>query len=363
MAGPGAGDGPVGPGAGVGAGGGWLRPLLEGFLARHRPPAVAAAVLDREGLVAADHIGVRVRGRAEQVDAGDRWHLGSCTKAVTAMLYARLVERGDAEWGTPVADLFPDLTLHPGWRAVTVDDLFTGRAGLPRDLTRAAHAAARRDPRPPAGQRTAATAEALAEAPADPGRPHYSNLGYVVAGAAIDRLAGAAFEEALHRYVLGPLGVGSAGFGAPPGVWGHAGARLGVGRVDLWRGPPVDPAAPHADNPALMNPAGGLHMSVADWAVVQRVFLAQGGGLLGPRSVDRLLTPAAGAGPRQACGWVPAGHLGEASLAQQGSNTLWVATAVMDRDRIRTALVVCNDGRRRLLGATVGLAMRMLATG
>jgi hypothetical protein len=33
-------------------------------------------------------------------------------------------------------------------------------------------------------------------------------------------------------------------------------------------------------------------------------------------------------------GWAPAGRLGDASFAQQGSNTYWVATAVVDRARL-----------------------------
>ena len=47
-------------------------------------------------------------------------------------------------------------------------------------------------------------------------------------------------------------------------------------------------------------------------------------------------------------------------MGQQGSNTFWVATALIDRRRERTAMVVCNDGRRRLLAATAKLAARLL---
>lgn len=37
----------------------------------------------------------------------DRWHIGSNTKAMTAALYARLVEQGRCRWDASVADLFP----------------------------------------------------------------------------------------------------------------------------------------------------------------------------------------------------------------------------------------------------------------
>jgi len=80
-----------------------------------------------------DLIGARVRG-GDPVGARDAWHIGSCGKSMTAALYARLVECGEAEWGAPVAKLFPDLELHPGWTGVTIDDLFVGEAGLPANL-------------------------------------------------------------------------------------------------------------------------------------------------------------------------------------------------------------------------------------
>ena len=77
---------------------------------------------------------------------------------------------------------------------------------------------------------------------------------------------------------------------------------------------------------------------------------------MAPATVDRLLTPSKAQSP----GWAPARGLDHVSMGQQGSNTFWVATALIDRDRERTAMVVCNDGRRRLLAGTAKLAARLL---
>ena len=184
------------------------------------------------------------------------------------------------------------------------------------------------------------TAAALARAPRRPGRFRDSNLGYVVIGAAIERIAGAPYEQALATHVLEPLGIASGGFGAPPAIRGHRAHT------------PAPPDDPRADNPPVMGPAGRLHLTLQDWARFQQVFLTEGGGFLEPASVERLLTPAKAQSP----GWAPAG----ASMGQQGSNTFWVATALIDRRRECTAMVVCNDGRRRLLAATAKLAARLL---
>ncbi len=75
---------------------------LSVFRDRYGIPAVGEALVTRDGVVELDLIGARVRG-GDPVGARDAWHIGSCGKAMTAALYARLVERGEAEWGTPVA--------------------------------------------------------------------------------------------------------------------------------------------------------------------------------------------------------------------------------------------------------------------
>ena len=40
----------------------------------------------------------------------------------------------------------------------------------------------------------------------------------------------------------------------------------------------------------------------------------------------------------------------------QGSNTMWASAALLDQKRERAALVVGNDGRRRVLNRTLRLA-------
>ncbi len=342
-----------------------LRSHLVEFRERHSIPALGAALVTRDGLAGMDIVGVRIRGGGDPVVRDDRWHIGSCGKSITAALWARLVERGDAEWGARLPDLFPDLAtaIDPGWRTVTIYDVCVSEGGLPANLGRAEMAAAFRDTRPLREQRTTTTAAALARPPRRPGRFFYSNLGYIVIGAAIERITDLPFESALTTHVLEPLEIRSGGFGPPPLLWGHGGRMLQLGPlglVDLGRGSPADPCNVESDNPAVMGPAGRLHLTLEDWARFQRVFLTHGDGFLLPATVERLLTPATGRGDRQALGWAPA-RGSDVSFGQQGSNTFWVATALIDRGRERTAMVVCNEGRARLIKHSPGLAVRLLA--
>lgn len=343
-----------------------LRARVVGFRQKHAVPALGAGIVTGDGHLEMEVVGVRIRGGDDPVTLDDPWHIGSCGKSFTAALYARLVERGDAEWGARLPDLFPDLAgaVDSGWGDITIDDVFVSQAGLPSNLGRREMVAAWRDTRPLREQRTKVAAAALRRPPHRPGRFLYSNLGYIVIGAAIERITDDAFESSLTTHVLEPLGITSGGFGPPSQLWGHGGRMLQLGPlglVDLGRGAPADPARAESDNPPVMGPAGRLRLTLEDWAKFQRVFLSQGEGFLLPGTVVRLLTPAPGRGQRQAFGWAPvrSGRI-DASFGQQGSNTSWVATAMIDLARERTAMVVCNEGRARLLRHTPTLALQLL---
>ncbi|MDY7106427.1 MAG: serine hydrolase domain-containing protein [Actinomycetota bacterium] len=306
-----------------------LRDHLVELRDRTGVPAAGAAIVGPDGLEELDVLGVRRRHGNEPATAADAWHIGSCGKSLTALLWARLVDAGRARWGAPLTELFEDLTapVAQGWAGVTIDDVLVHRSGLPANPTRADLQRAYRDTAPLAERRTAAATRMLAAPPRHAGRFRYSNVGYVVAGAAVERITGTAFEDALRAHVLGPLGVSSAGFGPPPDLWGHGGRMVALGPlgiVDVGRGGgPADPADPTSDNPPVLSPAGRLHLTLADWARVQQVFLgtAPGGPCITPASLEHLLTPVRGRGPNQAMGWAPARGLGDATLGQQGSNT------------------------------------------
>lgn len=59
-------------------------------------------------------------------------------------------------------------------------------------------------------------------------------------------------------------------------------------------------------------------------------------------------------------GWASALYQ-NASHGMQGSNTFWVATAIIDAAYQGAAMVVANDGRTRLLSQSARLATRILA--
>lgn len=333
---------------------------LATFRHRHGVPAVIGGVVDRDGPSRIEVIGARRRDEpADAATVDDVWHIGSCGKAITAVLYARLVEAGRAEWGTPVRALFPDLPGIPSsWDRPTIDDLLRSRAGVAPNPTRAEMPALWASSAPPDEQRTDTVRAALSVEPDRPGRFRYSNLGYVVAGAAIDRCAGMPFEEALRVHVLDPLGIESLGFGPPPSVCGH-GSRLRLGPLTVGKGAAAPPDDVRSDNPTLFTPAGRMHLTIDDWARFHRVFLREGAPLLSADTVRHLLAVPEDDRRSMSMGWASAEAIG-ARYGMQGSNTMWAATALIDATMSRTAMVVTNDGRSRLLRRSAELASRLL---
>ena len=334
-----------------------LRELLEDFRDRFAVPAIGGAVVSRSGALDVQAIGTRRRGSSDPVSIEDQWHIGSCAKAMTAVLYAKLVERGDAEWGVPVSSFFSDVAdqFDARWSVPTVDEVLVGRSGMRANLSLAERLRFYTDTSPLPDQRTQAVVSALSRAPRNHGAFRYSNLGYIVVGAAIDRIAGVPFEDALRTHLFEPLGIASAGFGAPPDIWGHKTRLLG-----LARGAPVDPAHPYSDNAAVMTPAGRIHLSLFDWAKFQRLFLNQGLGLLKAETIEHLLALPPNVESGMAMGWVVEDELPGVSYSMEGSNTYSLATVLVDADFERAAMVVTNDARASVRRRSKALAASIL---
>jgi CubicO group peptidase (beta-lactamase class C family) len=323
-----------------------LAELLAPIRAQHGVPALGAAVLVDGELAALGVTGVRRIGHAEQVTVDDLWHLGSCTKAMTATLLARLVDGGKLQWTTTVADGLPDLAgvLHADARAITVAQLLQHRAGLPngpgaelwRDLWTWQG--------PLRDARTKVASTLLAEPPASaPGeRFLYSNASYMVAGAIAERRGDAAWEELLRRELFAPLGITTGGFGAPGKDADDASQPCGH------RPGKAGPTIAFGDNPPALGPAGTVHMTLRDWARFARLHLgvpaADGKALLRADTLQALRTPPAGGD--YALGWAVAkrGWAPGPILTHNGSNTMWFCVAWLAPDARFAVLVTCNQG-------------------
>lgn len=322
---------------------------IQSILDKTGAPALIGAVVTTDGIKHLELAGLRRNTGTDKVTTSDLWHLGSNTKAMTAALYGRLVDRGRAKWGATVPELFPGLTIDPAWSKTTVEQLMGHRAGVEERSFMAAGwlMTAHRDVRPLPEQRMDLAKTIFAKPPAGtPGAFAYANFNYVLAGAAIERITGAAWEDAIAAELFKPAGITSAGFGAPKGnqPWGHRPTASGAQTLPLAL-TAVDPAG-FADNPAIMSPAGRAHMTMTDYAKFARLFLTRGGGVLKPATIEHLITPVPGEGGRPyALGWSVATDRPWAKgplLAHEGSNTMWHAVAAIAPARGVAILTVSN---------------------
>jgi len=321
-----------------------LDALLEPLLAQFDVPALGGAIVELErGLVAAGVSGVRARGSDVRVELDDRWHLGSCTKAMTATLAARLVAAGKIEFETTVAQAFPELgeRIDAKWRPVTLEWLLQNRGGAPGEPPGPVWSELFARDKDPRAARRWFVEQLLAVAPAnEPGSKfEYSNQGFVIAGAMLEARTGKDWEALMHRELFEPLGMRSAGFG-PPGS---------AAKLDQPRGHAPEPRAPgpRADNPRAIGPAGTVHASLADWAKFVHEHLRGAAGhkaLLSSGLHARLQEcPALQA---YAMGWGVATRpwAGGDVLTHSGSNTMWYCTVWIAPEKGLAFLATCNDG-------------------
>lgn len=173
----------------------------------------------------------RIHAGGPAPDEDTSFQIGSVTKVVTALLLADAVHRGEVALDQRLDTLLPGTASHPDGPAITLIDLATHTAGLPRlppglwrtalrhrddpyrDLTRDGLVAAlKRPPRRPAGV-----------------RPRYSNYGAGVLGQALEAATGRTFGDLVAERITAPLGMSSTAMTADgaAGLVAHGHTRRG----------------------------------------------------------------------------------------------------------------------------------------
>lgn len=333
-----------------------LNALLEELRLKHQLPALGAAVVRKGQVVAIGVCGERARGSGVLVTVDDRWHLGSCTKAMTATLAARLVDQGKLEWSQTVGRAFPDWseTIHEGWRDTRLDQLLQNRGGAPGQPPQALWAQLWKRSDAPSTARRWFVQELLKQAPSKPAGTafEYSNQGFVIAGAMLEQAGGATWEELLRTQVFEPLEMKHSGFG-PPGS---------AEKIDQPRGHRDQAIAPGpaADNPAALGPAGTVHATLGDWARFAAAHASQTS-LLKPESWRKLHQAPEGAEYAMGWGVVERSWAGGTALTHSGSNTLWYCTLWIAPAKEYAVMVTTNVGTGKVSQAcdqVIGAVMK-----
>ena len=274
-----------------------LAELLNSIRLEERLPGLAAAIIVDGKLHSAAAVGVREAGTNNFLTVYDKFLIGSCAKAFTATTAAILVEEGRLSWQTTIRDAFPDLNMLPEYENITLEQLLSHRAGLPKNLKEGKaswlidYGFDEKRGSSPEILRLQYVEETLqSQLINTPGLiMKYSNSGYVLAGAILEKIAGQTYESLRAEKLFQPLGITTAGYGIPADLvpasqpWGHV-WDLSTSFIVY-----------KSNYPNFLAPTGYLHLSIEDWAKFILVHLdtypEENHKLLKANTLKRLHTP------------------------------------------------------------------------
>ncbi len=302
-----------------------------------KAPGMIAAIISSEGVIAIGSAGERKAGSGIAFTTNDVVHLGSCGKAMTATMIATLVAEGKLSWDTKLIEAIPELKnkIHAGYKNITLWQLLTHRAGLPKNpIDELAHTNLEIKER-----RLSLLKDNIIFAPANTvGEWYYSNFGYIIAACMAEQVTGLSWETLIKERLFEPLGMTTAGIGDPlknnstDQPWGHKKSWIG----NRWK-----PSRAYYNE--AISPAGRVHCSIEDWAKFISLQLPGDNTFLDRTILNKLIEPVG----FYAAGWVVFQETEHPwakgiVLVHGGSNEIWYA-AVMVAPAIDRAYVVVTN--------------------
>lgn len=273
-------------------------------------------------------------------DGATKFRLGSVTKQFTAVAILLLQERGKLTLDAPVKTYLPDAPAT--WDRVTVRHLLTHSAGIPNFTNFPDYATTKTLPATHASLIARFRDKPLEFAPGE--KFAYSNSGYVLLSAIIERLSGQSYAAFVAENLFKPLGMADTGYDSHAAILPRRASGYSPGKDGPVNADYVDMSIPQG--------AGALYSTTRDLLKWQRGLY--GGKLLKPAMLAAFRTPykdgyALGVGVQNAGGSTTIEHGG----GIEGFNT----ALAYDPDRKITVVVLGN-----LNGPTPGKLSKSLMT-
>ncbi len=297
-------------------------------------PGMGVSVVTSEGETWSHYYGVKKAGETDQVDASTRWHLGSCTKAMTASVICELAEEGKLDLSAPLSKVFPDFNVNAGFEKVTLRHLLAHQGGITPNINWGMLKGSLKE------VRTEAMKQILESPPAtEVGKYVYSNAGIVVAGVAAERATGETIETLLTEE-FESLGMKSFAFGP---------TRKG----ETWPHIEGKPTDTNGDNAPVMTAAGRANMTLPDWgkwiSAVLKGFNRKESGLANNYFKEIADKPLGG---DYSMGWLVLSRpwAGGLALTHTGSNTMNYCTVWVAPGKDFAILITTNTAGEAVAG-------------
>lgn len=251
----------------------------------HEIPGLALALVDDQQVIWARGFGYANRERRLSADEHTAFRVGSLSKPITASLAMQLRERGALDLDAPLQSSLREFYVRSRFhtdqaaadRAITLRRLLSHQSGLPTDRLEGQVA---EHPRPLGELPALASGTWLSHKPGT--QTVYSNLGYALVGAAIERSSDCDFEQCAQEALLQPLGMRHASF-------------LGNSAQQPYRAHGYKGGKPSADLNIRDLSAGSLWASPVDLSHFMQMIFAegryQGRQVLQPTSIREMLRP------------------------------------------------------------------------
>lgn len=257
-------------------------------------PAMGSALIIAEETIYKAVSGTYLYKGKQEVDINSRFHIGSTTKSMTALLIALLVKEGKLSYDTTLFEILPEIRMLEDYKQVTIHDILINKAGIiPFQLSE------NEDPEivkkmwddipklypEPQQQREHITKIALNLKPiAEPGtKVIYSNVGWAILGYIAEIITGVQFEELLKEKIFNHLKMDSAQIGG----WPASKEEPDQPRGHYFKEEEEEKIISQALDdeyvfPDWMNPSGGVNLSIIDYAKYAKEHLLglQGKGIL-----------------------------------------------------------------------------------
>ena len=194
-----------------------LKAIAERVMTDYNLPSMAIAYCKEGKLVEVSVSGLRRLNEVGSLAIQDRFYIGSCTKAITSTLAAILIDDGMLSWDTKISDVFPDIDAESQFGVINISQLLTHCAGLANRVHDVANLPDTLFATP--GDLVSARTKLIGVMARHslrfaPGTSQaYSDIGYIIAGAMLERCAGRDWERLVVERVFDPLGLVAAGFG------------------------------------------------------------------------------------------------------------------------------------------------------